>query len=412
MQLRYKYRIYPTTSQKAALARAFGCARVVFNDGLRTRQQAREAGLPFPTDAELSKALTKAKQTDERAWLAEVSSVVLQQALADLNAAFRNFFSSASGKRKGRKIGPPRFRSRKDCHQTIRYTKNSQFKVLNNGRLRLPKIGDVQVRWSRELASNPSSVTIIRDAAGRYFASFVVRTRDEPLPISPSEVGIDLGLKDFVVLSDGTKVAAPRLLRQASRKLKKLQKSASRKRPGSRNRRKASEKLARTHARVADARRDWHHKLSTTIVRDNQAVFVEDLSVWGLGRTRLAKSVHDAGWGQFLAMLEYKSAMYGREFARIDRFYPSTRRCSDCGVVANTMLPSVRSWDCRCGSHHDRDVDAALNILAAGRADRLNDRGAQVRPPTKVAQRIETVIEPMPTSGNRCGVGKSPPPWR
>ena len=211
VRLRYNYRVYPTLSQQASLARAFGCARVVFNDGLVLRQRAWEAGEKYLSDGELSKrVITQAKGTPERAWLGEVSSVVLQQALADLNVAYRNFFASITGKRKGRKAAPPRFRSRKDSRQSIRFTKNSQFKVLDRGQLRLPKIGDVEVRWSRALPSAPSSVTIVRDAAGRYFASSVVQTTDQPLPETDSEVGIDLGLIHFAVLSDGTKVATGR----------------------------------------------------------------------------------------------------------------------------------------------------------------------------------------------------------
>ncbi|RKN22606.1 transposase [Micromonospora musae] len=395
MQLRYNFRVYPTPGQQIGLARAFGCARVVFNDGLRLRQQAREAGEKYVSDAELSKRLiTQAKLTPQRAWLSEVSAVVLQQALADLNTAYRNFFASMSGKRKGRKVAAPRFRSRKDNRQAIRFTKNSRFTVLDNGRLRLPKIGDLDVRWSRSLPSDPSSVAIIKDAAGRYFASFVVQTaEDETLPPVESEVGIDLGLTHFAVLSDGTKVAAPKFLRRAARKLKRLQQALSRKQKGSNRRKKAVVKVARAHARVADTRRDWQHKLSTTIVRENQAIYVEDLCVTGLGRTRLAKSVHDAGWASFTGMLEYKAARYGRTFARVDRFLPSTRTCSDCGRIGEKMALNVRAWDCPCGSHHDRDVNAAKNIRAAGQAD-LNDRGAQVRPPAMAAPRSEAVTHP------------------
>jgi putative transposase len=249
-----------------------------------------------------------------------VSPVVLQQALGDLNVAYRNFFASITGKRRGRKVAPPRFRSRKNNRQAIRFTKNARFKILGNGRLRLPKIGDVPVRWSRQLPADPSSVTIVKDAAGRYFASFVVQTCEgETLPTTDSEVGIDLGLTHFAALSDGTKVAAPKFLRRATRKLTRLQRNLSRTQQGSANRTKAVVKVARAHARVADTRRDWQHKLSTTIIRDNQAVYVEDLCVSGLGRTRLAKSVHDAGWASFTAMLEYKAARYGRTFARVDR---------------------------------------------------------------------------------------------
>ncbi|PWR17448.1 transposase, partial [Micromonospora sicca] len=280
---RYNYRVYPTPGQQASLARAFGCARVVFNDGLRARQQAREAGEPYLSDGDLSKrVITEAKRTPERVWLGEVSAVVLQQALADLNAAYRNFSASTSGKRKGRKVAPPRFRSRKDNRQAIRLTANARFKVLDNGRLRLPKIGDVAVRWSRQLPAAPTSVTVIRDAAGRYFASFVVQPADEPLPPVDGEVGIDLGLTHFAVLSNGKKITAPRFLRRAARKLKRLQQDLSRKQRGSANRSKAVVKVARAHARVADSRRDWQHKLSTRIIRDNQAVYVEDLCVTGL----------------------------------------------------------------------------------------------------------------------------------
>ena len=394
MQLRYNYRVYPTPSQQASLARAFGCARVVFNDGLRARQEARAEGLPYLSDAELSKRVTAAKLTPEREWLGEVSSVVLQQALADLNVAYRSFFASITGKRAGRRVAPPRFRSRKDNRQAIRFTANARFKVLDNGRLRLPKIGDVQVHWSRTLPSAPSSVTIVKDAAGRYFASFVVQATDEPLPPTDSEVGIDLGLTHFAVLSDGTKVAAPKFLRRAARTLRRLQQDVSRKQRGSANRKKAVVKVTRAHARVGDTRRDWQHKLSTAIIRDNQAVYVEDLCVVGLGRTRLAKSVHDAGWASLTGMLEYKAARYGRSFGRVDRFFPSTKTCSDCGRINQKLALDVRSWTCPCGATHDRDVNAAMNVLAAGRAESLNACGAQVRPAPVPAPRREAGIHP------------------
>ncbi|MFC3890014.1 RNA-guided endonuclease InsQ/TnpB family protein [Lentzea rhizosphaerae] len=392
MQLRYNLRIYPEPSQQDALARAFGCARVVFNDALRARRTAHENGEPYPSDGELSKrVITHAKSTPERAWLGEVSAVVLQQALADLNTAYRNFFASVTGIRKGRKVAVPRFRSSKDSWQSIRFTRNARFTILGNKRLRLPKIGDLRVRWSRELPTAPSSVTIIKDGAGRYFASFVVRTENEVLPRTESKVGIDLGLTHFAVLSDSTKVAAPKFLRQAARKLRRLQKSLSRKVKGSNNRKKAVTKVARVHAKVADTRRDWQHKLSTTIIRDNQAVYVEDLCVTGLGRTRLAKSVHDAGWSSFTGMLEYKATRHGRAFARIDRWLPTSQACSACGRIDGPKPLSVRSWTCPCGVTHDRDINAAKNVLAAGQADNSNDRGAQVRPASVSAPRHEAV---------------------
>jgi putative transposase len=279
--------------------------------------------------------------------------------------------------------------------------------VLDNGRLRLPKIGDLLVRWSRALPSEASSVTVIRDAAGRYFASFVVQTtQDETLPPVDSEIGIDLGLTHFAVMSDGTKVTAPKFLRRAARKLKRLQQDLSRKTKGSNRRKKAVVKVARAHARVADTRRDWQHKLSTKVVRDNQAIYVEDLCVSGLGRTRLAKSVHDAGWASFTGMLEYKAARYGRMFGKVDRFFPSTRMCSDCARINEKMTLDVRAWDCPCGSHHDRDVNAAKNIKAAGQAD-FNDRGAQVRPGFVPVPRGEAVTHPDAACSTRSVEGIS-----
>jgi putative transposase len=372
------------------------------------RQQAREAGEKYISDGELSKrVITAAKVTESRSRLGEVSAVVLQQALADLNTAYRNFFASISGKRQGRKVAPPRYRSRKDNRQAIRFTKNSRFKVLDNGRLRLPKIGDLPVRWSRVLPSDPSSVTIIKDAAGRYFASFVVTIgEDETLVPVDSEIGIDLGLAHFAVMSDGTKITAPKFLRRAARKLKRLQQALARKQKGSNRRKKAIVRVARAHARVADTRRDWQHKLSTAIIRDNQAVYVEDLCVVGLGRTRLAKSVHDAGWAAFTGMLEYKAQRYGRTFARVDQFFPSTRMCSDCGRINEKIALNVREWDCPCGSHHDRDINAAINIKAAGQAD-FNDRRAQVRPGLVPAPRSETVTHPDAACSTRSVEGSS-----
>jgi putative transposase len=407
VQLRYNYRVYPTPSQQASLARAFGCARVVFNDALRARQQAQADGLPYVSDAELSRRVTAAKLTPQRAWLAEVSAVVLQQALADLNVAYRNFFASVTGRRNGRRVAPPRLRSRRDNRQAIRFTANARFRVLDNGRLRLPKIGDLDVRWSRNLPSTPSSVTVIRDAAGRYFASFVVQTTDEALPETGSDVGIDLGLTHFAVLSNGRKVAAPKFLRQAARRLRRRQQALSRKQPGSQNRKKAVVKVARAHARVADTRRDWQHKLSTRIIRDNQAVYVEDLCVAGLGRTRLAKSVHDAGWSQFVGMLEYKATRYGRTFARIDRFAPTSQTCSACGRLDGPKPLSVRSWTCPCGAVHDRDVNAAINVLAQGRWDNSNACGAQVRPARVPAPREEAGIRPDAACSTRSVEGIS-----
>jgi putative transposase len=301
---------------------------VVFNEALAARQAAYAAGEPYLSDAVMSAALTASKRAPERAWLAGVSSVVLQQALADLNAAYRNFFDSVSGKRKGPKVCPPRFRSRKDSRQAIRFTANARFRMLPNGRLRLPKVGDVEVRWSRELPAGPSSVTVIRDSAGRFFASFVVEVTPQPLPETGAGCGIDLGLGHFAVLDDGTKVSAPRFLRRAEKKLKQAQRDLSRKQEGSRNRDKA-----RVH----------------------------------------------------------KAKLYGREFRKIGRLEPTSQVCSACGVKDGPKPLAVREWTCKeCRTVHDRDVNAAKNIAALGRREALNARGGQVRPVATLAHAVES----------------------
>ncbi|MGW4479644.1 RNA-guided endonuclease InsQ/TnpB family protein [Rhodococcus triatomae] len=380
MQLRYQYRVYPMPGQRSRLARAFGCARVVYNDCLRVRQDAHAAGVKI-SDTEVQKrVVTDAKKSAERAWLAEVGSVVLVQACQDARRAYRNWFDSLSGKRQGRRVGAPRLRSRKDNRQAIRFTRNG-FSLRPNGRLYVAKVGELRVAWSRGLPSEPSSVTVVKDAAGRYFASFVVEVDTESLPEVDTEVGIDLGLTTFAVLSDGTVIESPKFFRRAERKLRKAQRNLSRKEKGSKNRAKARIRVAKAHSTVADTRRDWAHKQSTAIIRENQAVFVEDLCVSGLARTRLAKSVHDAGWGMFVRLVEEKAARYGRHFSKVDRFFPSSQMCSVCGRVDGKKPLSVRVWTCPCGVVHDRDLNAACNILAAGRAERLNACGETVSLP-------------------------------
>ncbi|GGS94961.1 transposase [Streptomyces toxytricini] len=394
--LRYSFRLYPSVGQCESLARAFGCARVVYNDALRARETARGKGMPFPKTGELSKTLiTEAKKIPVRAWLGEVSAVVLQQSLRDLDAAYRNFFDGLKGKRP--RMGAPRYKSKRDTRQAVRFTANAHWKITAGGKLRLPKVGDVKVKWSRVLPSTPSTVTVVKDSAGRYFVSFVVDTGpEEALPQVPGQVGIDLGLGHFAVLSDGTKIDSPRFLRRAEKRLKKAQRDLSRREKGSGNGDKARIKVARAHARVADARREFHHRLSTKLIRENQAVAVEDLAVKGLARTRLAKSVHDAGWSAFVGMLEYKAARYGRTFTRIGRFEPTSQVCSQCGVKGGPQPLHVRVWTCgACGAVLDRDINAAVNIAkAAGLA--VTACRAQVRRAPVPAPRGEAGTHPTP----------------
>ncbi|MFJ7156734.1 RNA-guided endonuclease InsQ/TnpB family protein [Streptomyces sp. NPDC101118] len=411
MHLRYTFRIDPTAGQRLALARTFGCARVVFNDALAARKAAWKADRSkIPTGTLAKRVITDAKRTPERAWLAEVSVDALQSSLRDLDSAYANFFASVSGKRPGRRMGLPVFKSKKDSRQSVRFSKNG-FRLRDNGRLNLAKIGDVRVRWSRPLPAAPSSVTVVKDPSGRYFASFVVDVEPETLPSVKAEVGIDLGLTHYAVLSDGTVIDNPRFLRRAERRLRKAQQTLGRKAKGSKNRAKARIKVARAHGRVADARKDWCHQQAWRLIRDNQAVYLEDLAVSALARTRLAKSVHDAAWGMFRRVLEEKAARYGRHVGVVSRWLPSSQTCHVCWVVDGRKPLHVRTWRCEgCGTEHDRDLNASRVILAAGRAERLNAPGGPVSPGVEIPRQARPVErgthpkpQPVPT-GRQAGI--------
>ena len=384
MLVRYRYRAYPTPDQEAMLVRTFGCARVVFNDALRVRDTAYAAGEKISDTDVQRRVITLAKATPEREWLNEVSSVALVQACQDARKAYRNWFDSMSGKRKGRKIGHPRYKSRKDHKQSVRLTRNGF--AFHGDKLYVAKIGDVRLRWSRPLPSVPSSVTIIREADGRYFASFVVEVPATPLPASGSDVGLDLGLTTLIVGSDGAKIPNPRHLRRCEKALARAQRSLAKKVKGSNNRAKARIKVAVHHRKVREARADHLHKIALRLVRDNQTIYLEDLAVTGLARTRLAKSVHDAGWATFTRLLEEKALQYGRTVIKISRWFPSSQLCSACGTNTGRKPLDVRQWTCpSCGASHDRDINAAINILhegrrvAAGQAETINACGADVR---------------------------------
>jgi putative transposase len=364
--VRYRYRIYPSPGQRQALARAFGCARVVYNDCLRLREGCRAAGEKISDTEVQRRVITLAKRTPERAWLAEVGSVILVQACRDARRAYRNWFDSMSGRRKGCKIRHPVFR-RKHGRQSIRFTRNGF--ALRGERLYVAKIGELRVRCSRELPSAPSSVTVIGEPDGRYYASFVVEREPSPLPACSREVGIDVGLDRLVVTSDGEIIANPRFLRSKQRRLARAQRALARKQKGSANRAKARRRVAVAHRKAREARRDHAHKTALWLVRDNQAVYAEDLSITGLARGRLARSVHDAGWGQLLRLIGEKAGHYGRGLHRVGRFVPTSQVCSACGANDGAKPLSIRAWACpACGARHDRDVNAARNILAAGRA--------------------------------------------
>lgn len=316
MQMRYRYRIEPTPAQQQMLARVFGCCRVAFNDALRVRDEAYRAGVKF-SDSEIQRrVIAAAKTTQARAWLAEVPSVALVQSVNDSRRAWRNFFDSVTGKRAGRKVGRPRFKSRKDQRQSFRLTRNG-FSLKANGRLFVAKVGEVRVRWSRGLPSTPSSVTVIREPDGHFYASFVVEVPVLPLPVTDREAGVDVGIARLatVATTDGQRVDVPnpKHLGGKLRKLRRLEREKSRRQKGSANRGKTRRKVAIVHNQVARARRDYHHKQALALVRENQVLHVEDLNIAGMVKNRrLARAISDAGWGQFVKIIAEKADHYGR----------------------------------------------------------------------------------------------------
>jgi putative transposase len=318
MKARYQFRFYPTGQQKQGLARLFGCIRVVWNDALAICKGSEK----LPSYNQLSSLLTQSKQTEERTWLTEVSAVPLQQSVRNLNMAYQSFFNSINGKRKGKKINPPRFKSRKS-KQSATFT-NAGFSIKGE-KVYLAKIGYLDVVWSRPLPSELSSVTVIKDAAGRYFLSFVVEINPEKLSDNGKSVGIDLGITDFATLDNGEKIKAPKPLKKRLKKLRKAQRSLSRKQKGSKRREKARVKVAKIHAKIKDTRTDFLHKLSTRLIRENQTIVLEDLNTSGmLKNCKLSRAISDLGWRSFRAMLEAKSKMYGRDFRVISRWEPTS----------------------------------------------------------------------------------------
>jgi putative transposase len=399
MQVRYRYRIEPTPAQQQMLARVFGCCRVVFNDALRVRDESYRAGVKL-SDSEIQRwVITAAKTTEARGWLAEVPSVALVQSINDSRRAWRNFFDSVTGKRRGRRVGRPRFKSRKDHRQSFRLTRNG-FSLRPNGRVFLAKVGEVRVRWSRELPSQPSSVTIIREPDGHFYASFVVEVAPAPLPEVAREAGVDVGIARLATIAttDGQRVdvANPKHLHRKLRKLRRLEREKSRRQKGSNNRDKIRRKVAIAHSQVARARRDYHHKQALALVRENQVIHVEDLNIAGMVRNRrLARAISDAGWGQFVKIIAEKADRYGRTVHTVSRWLASSKTCSACGHRLEELPLAVRQWQCpSCQAVHDRDHNAAKVILAAGRAERLNACGAHIRPQPVAAMGVEAGSNP------------------
>ncbi|MDV6281003.1 RNA-guided endonuclease TnpB family protein [Rhodococcus jostii] len=369
----FKYRFYPTVMQADQLARTFGCTRYVYNRALAERSRAWSQERRRVTYADTSKMLTGWKRDAGTEWLAEPSKGPLQESLRQLQGAFERFWRKQSRypqfKRKGRSRDSATFFS--NCF------------TYRGGQIRLAKQSEpLDIRWSRPLPEGavPSQVTVSRNARGQYHVSILAEDTITEAPSTDRVVGLDAGITSLYTLSTGEKVTNPRHERRDRARLAQAQRVLAKKQKGSRNRAKARLKVAKIHGRIADRRRDHLHKLSTRLVRENQVIAIEDLSVRNMVKNRsLSRVISDASWSEFRSMLEYKADWYGRRVVAIDRFYPSSKTCSVCGAIASTMPLTVREWTCRCGAVHDRDVNAAKNILAVGLT--VTACGDGVRPP-------------------------------
>ena len=371
-QRAFKYRFYPTPEQETLLRRTMGCTRLVYNRALAVRTQAWYDEKKRVGYSDTSALLTEWKKQDDLQFLSEVSCVPLQQGLRHLQKAFSNFFDG--------RAKYPTFKKKRNGG-SAEFTK-SAFK-FRNGQVFLAKCSEpLPIRWSRELpkGTTPTTITVKLSPAGRWTVSLLVDVEIEPLPKCSNEIGVDLGVTSLVALSDGEKIANPKGFNAKRRKLKKAQKALIRKQKGSNNRHKARLKVAKVHQEIADARKDFIHKLTIRLVRENQTIAVEDLAAKNMVKNRkLALSISDASWGELVRQLEYKCDWYGRTLVKIDRWFPSSKRCGKCGHIVEKLPLNIREWGCpNCGAHHDRDINAAQNILAAGLAVKVC--GANVRP--------------------------------
>ncbi len=373
MEKAFKYRFYPTTEQESLLRRTMGCVRLVYNKALATRTEAWYERQERVDYAQTSSMLTLWKQESELEFLNEVSSVPLQQGLRHLQKAFGNFWA-----------GRAKYPNFKKKHQggSAEFTK-SAFR-WKDGQVFLAKCTEaLPICWSRPIPQGclPSTITVKLDASGRWFVSLLVFDHTiKPLSQVDKSIGLDMGVTSLIATSNGDKIANPKHFKRLRKKLRRVQKALSGKQKGSNNRQKARMQVARVHAQITDARKDFWHKLTTQLVRENQTIVVEDLAIKNLVKNhKLALSISDASWGELIRQLAYKCEWYGRELIKIDRWFPSSKRCGNCGHIVDKLPLNIREWECpSCGTKHDRDINAAHNILAAGLA--VSVCGANVRP--------------------------------
>jgi len=354
----YRYRFYPTSEQKTQLSQAFGCSRFLYNRFLKIKTDAYYENKQKIGYNQTSKMLTELKKEQEFNWLNDVSSVSLQQTLRDLDKAFTNFFQ--------KRAKYPTFK-KKNSKQSVRYAKTGF--TLNDDVLKIAKNAQpLNIRWSRKMLGKPSSITVSKDCADRYFVSFATEGEVAELPKIDKKIGIDVGIKDICVTSDGDKSGAPQYFKKYSKKLATAQRLLARKVKGSKNRAKAKLKVARVHAKISDSRNDFNNKLTTKLINENQVIAVESLNVKGMMKNKLlARMIADSSWGDIFRMLKYKAEWYGRELIEIDRWFPSSKRCNHCGHINNGLKLNQRQWKCTsCQCDIDRDVNAAKNILRVG----------------------------------------------
>ncbi|MEH2460101.1 RNA-guided endonuclease InsQ/TnpB family protein [Nostoc sp.] len=373
MEQAFRYRFYPTPEQETLLRKTMGCARLVYNRALAARTEAWYSKQERIDYLKTSSLLTEWKKQKDLQFLNEVSSVPLQQGLRHLQKAFANFWAG--------RAKYPNFK-KKHHGGSAEFTK-AAFR-WKDGQVWLAKCAEsLPIRWSRQLPKNsePSIITVKLDRSGRWHVSLLVDNQTiKPLPKVDKTIGLDVGITSLIATSDGEKIANPKHFKRLRSKLKKVQKSLSRKLHGSNNRHKQRQKVAIVHAQIADSRKDFLHKLTTQLVRENQTIVVEDLAIKNMVKNpKLAQSISDASWGELIRQLAYKCEWYGRTLVKIDRWFPSSKRCGNCGHIVDKMLLNIREWDCpKCGMHHNRDINASKNILAAGLAVAVC--GANVRP--------------------------------